>query len=237
MSEESVEIPAGPEQVWAAITTDSGAWSFQVDVEEDTVHVRREPFAPDATATLTGWEPPGRFAYEDPTFATEYLITARDNGSCVLRVVNSLRVDGEGWDDIAEQAAKGWRMTLEVLRVYATHFAGMPSARIDLMTPVNAPETARAQVGRQMFAELGIEGSACDGPLITGVVEHQGPYFALLRTTEAMFAISAFPMDAVTLSINVTGRVYGPDAEAVAARERPRWQDWLGELVDRIGKD
>ena len=214
MSEEHIEIPASPEQVWDAITTNSGAWSFQLDVEGDTVHLHREPFAPDATATVTACEPPHRFAYEDPTFATEYLLTARDNGSCVVRVVSSLRVDGQGWDDIAEQASKGWRMTLLVLRCYATHFAGQPAARLDFMKPVTK--------------------SGAEPLPVDGIVEHQGPYFTLLRTTEpcpGMFAISRFAMDAVTLSINVTGRLYGPHAETIAARERPRWQDWLNRLV------
>jgi hypothetical protein len=226
MSEEHIEIPASPEQVWDAITANNGAWSFQVDVEGDTVHFHREPFAPDATATVTAWEPPHRFAYEDPTFATEYLVTARDDGSCVVRVVSSLRVDGEGWDDIAEEAAKGWRMTLLVLRCYATHFAGQPAARIDLTMPVNAPPDARAEVGALVAKNL-----------VNGVVEHQGPYFTLLRTAgpcPGMFAISCFPMDAVTLSINVTGRLYGPDAQAVADQERPRWHDWLTRLVAQV---
>ncbi|GAA3436734.1 SRPBCC domain-containing protein [Kutzneria kofuensis] len=227
MSAEEIEIPAGPEQVWAAITTDSGAWSFQVDVDGDTARFHREPFAPDATATVTAWEPPYRFAYEDPTFATEYLVTARDDGSCVVRVVSSLRVQGEGWDDIAEEAAKGWRMTLLVLRVYATYFAGLPAARVDLMMPVDAPPSARAEIGALL----------ADFPIRAGVVEHRGPYFTLLRTTEpspGMFAISCFPMDAVTLSVNVTGRLYGPEAEAAAARERPRWHEWLTRLTTSI---
>jgi len=224
-NEEHIEIPASPEQVWEAVTTNSGAWSFQVDVDGDTARFHREPFAPDATATVTAWEPPHRFAYEDPTFATEILVTARDQGSCVVRVVSSLRVEGEGWDDIAEEARKGWGMTLQVLRCYATHFAGMPSARIDLTMPVDKPPSARAEVGALVAAIL-----------CSGVVDHQGPYFTLLRTTEpcpGMFAVSSFPMDAVTLSVNVTGRLYGPDAHTIAERERPRWHDWLTRLVNQ----
>jgi hypothetical protein len=56
----------------------------------------------------------------------------------------------------------------------------------------------------------------------------------LLRAAQpgpALFAISSFPMAAGTLSVNVTGRLYGPDADAVAARERPRWHEWLAHLV------
>jgi hypothetical protein len=207
MSEEI--IPGSPDEVWAAITTDSGAWSFQVDVDGDTARIHREPFAPDATATVTAWEPPHRFAYEDPTFATEILVTARDQGSCVVRVASSLRVEGEGWDDIAEQASKGWGMTLKVLRCYATHFAGQPSTAIDLIRPFDH------HVDLTAFP-------------VDGVIEHQTPSFTLLRTDDQMFAISCFSMDAVTLSVNVTGRLYGPNANV--APERRRWQDWLTRL-------
>ncbi|HEY0501248.1 MAG TPA: SRPBCC domain-containing protein [Kutzneria sp.] len=212
MNEESIEIPVSPELVWAAITTDSGAWSFQVDVDGDTARFHREPFAADAEATVTAWEPPHRFAYEDPSFATEILVTARDQGSCVVRVASSLRVEGEGWDDIAEQASKGWGMTLHVLRCYATHFAGQPAAAVDLIRPVDKPADITANLP------------------VDGVIEHQGPAFTLLRTTSGMFAVSCFSMDAVTLSVNVTGRLYGPDAHVRAATERRRWQDWLTRL-------
>ncbi|MFI9379725.1 hypothetical protein [Kutzneria sp. NPDC052558] len=212
MTEDHIEIPAGPEEVWAAITADSGAWSFQVDVDDQTARFRREPFAPDATATVTAWEPPHRFAYEDPTFATEILVTARDQGSCVVRVVSSLRVEGEGWDDIAEQASKGWAMTLHVLRCYVAHFAGRPSAAVDLIHPVDK------------HVDL------TDNLPVEGVIEHRGPAFTLLRTTSGMFAISCFSMDAIALSVNVTGRLYGPDAATHAARERRRWQEWLTRL-------
>jgi uncharacterized protein YndB with AHSA1/START domain len=210
VNEESIEIPASPEQVWAAITTDSGAWSFQVDVDGDTARFHREPFAPDAEATVTAWEPPHRFAYEDPSFATEIIVTAKDEGSCVVRVVSSLRVEGEGWDDIAEQASKGWGMTLHVLRCYATYFTGQPSAVIDLIRPVERADITNLPVD--------------------GVIEHRDPSFTLLRTASGMFAVSRFAMDAVTLSVNVTGRLYGPDAHARAATERRRWQDWLTGL-------
>lgn len=118
-------------------------------------------------------------------------------------------------------------MTLPVLRCYVTHFAGQPAATIDLIAPVDAPPSARAEIGALVAGRLPV----------SGVVEHQGPYFVLRRTTDpypGMFAASCFPMDAVTLSVNVTGRVYGPDAETIAARERPRWQEWLAELTTRL---
>ncbi|TDV47819.1 SRPBCC domain-containing protein [Actinophytocola oryzae] len=246
MTEEHVTsaeaIAAGPEEVWAAITTASGseAWSFRADVEPNeggAVRLHRGPFAPDAAATVTAWEPPRRFAYEEPPSATEYLVEARDRGSCVVRVVSTFP-GGTEWDDLAEEAGNGWRMSLLVLRAYVTHFAGLRSARLDLTAPVDAPVSARAEVGAVVATSLGVGGLTAGeefhNALADGTVEHLGPYFTLLRATRpcpALFAISSFPMDAVTLSVNVTGRLYGADAEAVATRERPRWQDWLTRLT------
>jgi uncharacterized protein YndB with AHSA1/START domain len=242
-----VEIAASPDAVWAAITTSAGsaAWSFRSDVEPregGVVQLHRAPFGPDATATVTAWEPPRRFAYADPVFATEFVVTARGQGSCVVRVVSSLRADGEGWDDVAEEAGTGWRMTLLTLRAYVTHFAGRSGSRLDFTMPVNAQLAARAEVGALVARELGLNGLAAGAPFrppasapnISGTIEHLGPYFTLLRVARpcpGLFAISAFPMDAVTLSVNVMGRLYGPDAEAIAAREHPRWQEWLARLV------
>jgi uncharacterized protein YndB with AHSA1/START domain len=240
MDDDEIVIAGTPEQVWEAITTAAGseAWSFRLDVEPrvgGAVRIGREPFADEAQATVSAWEPPTRFEYRDGTFATEFLVTARDQGSCVVRVVSSLQTDGEGWDEIAEEARKGWRMTLQVLRTYVTHFAGQPAAKVDLMVPVKAPATARAEIGEKLIRKLGIGEKTCTGPLISGEVDHRGPFFALVRTKElGMFAISCFPMDAVTLSINVTGRLYGPEAEARATKERPRWREWLNEFVDTI---
>lgn len=247
-----VEIAASPEEVWAAVTTASGsaAWSFPADVEPregGAVRLHRGPFGPDACATVTAWEPPHRFAYEeqatapDPTIATELLVEAREHGSCVVRVVSGLYADGEGWDDVAEEAGTGWRMALLLLRSYVTHFSGQPAARLDLTMPVSAPPAARAEVGALVATALGLSGLAEGAPFRTpenaphasGTVEHLGPCFVLLRAARpcpALFAISSFPMDAVTLSVNVTGRLYGPGADAVAARERPRWHEWLAHL-------
>ncbi|MEU6645975.1 SRPBCC domain-containing protein [Saccharomonospora sp. NPDC046836] len=253
-----VEIAASPEEVWEAITTASGsaAWSFPADIEPregGAVRLHRGPFGPDAFATVTAWEPPHRFAYEEraattgPTIATEFLVEARERGSCVVRVVSGLYADGDGWDDIAEETGTGWRMALLLLRSYVTHFADEPAARLDLTVPVRAPATARAEVGTRVAAALGLSGLAKGAPFRTpanaphanGTVEHLGPFFVLLRATQpcpALFGISSFPMDAVTLSVNVTGRLYGPGAEAVAERERPRWHEWLTRLATDTGR-
>lgn len=251
-----VEIAARPEEVWEAITTASGsaAWSFPSDIEPHeggAVRIHRRPFGPDASATVTAWEPPHRFAYEEradppePMIATEFLVQAREDGSCVVRVVSSFHADGESWDDLAEEAGAGWRMALLLLRSYVTHFSGMPAAKLDLTMPVGAPPTARTEVGTRVMTALGLRGlthgmpfrTPPSAPQASGTVEHLGPYFVLLRATQpspALLAISSFPMDAATLSINVAGRFFGAGADTVTAREQPLWREWLARLIAEI---
>ncbi|WP_051581296.1 SRPBCC family protein [Pseudonocardia acaciae] len=252
-----LEITASPEEVWEAITTTRGsaAWSFRADVEPGVggaVRLYREPFGPDISADVTAWKPPHRFGYRaratgpDPTIATEFLIQAREHGSCVVRVVSSLHADGRGWDDVADELGTGWRLTLLVLRSYLTHFSGLPACGLDLMVPMGAPPAARAEVGALVASGLGLDGLAqgeafstpANAPHASGTIEHLGRSFVLLRAEwpcPALFAISSMSMDGVSLSVNVAARLYGPNAVAVAARERPRWREWLTHLTAGVG--
>ena len=245
-----VEVPGEPEDVWRAIATDDGtaSWQFRTEIEGregGTIVIRRRPFGPDAEAVITAWDPPRRLAYEEPlgpdapVLATEYLVTARGDGTCVVRVVSSLAGDDGGWEDLVEGATEGWRMALIVLRSYLTHFAGRRAATLDTIVTVDRPLSDSAAVFAAVMRPLGVESPATasspfrshDGaPPLVGTVEHLTAGYALLRSTEpspALFAISAFPMDGVTLSVNVCGRFYGPDGPASAAREQRRWDAWL----------
>jgi uncharacterized protein YndB with AHSA1/START domain len=248
-----VEVPGSPEQVWQAIATGHGnaAWLFPADIEAregGTMRIHRQPFGPAATATVTAWEPPHRFAYEEPLqasdgsaaapLATEFLVAAQRGGTCVVRVVNGLRRDGDGWEDLVDQAGEGWRMSLVVLRGYLTHFAGQPAASLDAIAAVGRPPSERVEVAAAVMRRLGLTGltagarfrAPAGAPSLAGSVEHLGSAFFLLRTTEpgpGLFAISSFPMDGTTLSVNVCGRLFGPDGPAVAEREQPHWNAWL----------
>ena len=248
-----VEVPGEPEDVWWAIATGDGtaSWQFRSEIEGregGTIVIRRRPFGPDAEAVITAWDPPRRLAYEEPlgpdapVLATEYLVTAR-GGTCVVRVVSSLAGDGGGgWEDLLDGATQGWRMALTVLRSYLTHFAGRRAATLDTIVTFDRPLSDSAAVFAAVMRPLGVESRATattrgdpfhahDGsPPLAGTVEHLTAGYALLRSTEpspALFAISAFPMDGVTLSVNVCGRFYGPDGPAAVAREQRRWGAWL----------
>lgn len=256
-----VEVPASPEEVWQAIATGAGsaAWLFTAEIDArrgGAMVIHREPFGGDALATVTAWDPPHRFAYEEPIepgdgsaavpLATEFLVEARGGGTCVVRVVSGLRDSaGEGWEDLVAGAGEGWRMALAVLRSYLTHFAGQPAAHLDLIRGVGRPARDGAEVFAALVGMLGLSGlkagdrfrSPRDAPPLAGTVDDTAggsgpPGFVLLRAGEpcpGLVAISTLPMDGTTLSVNVAGRLYGPDAAAVARRARPRWEAWLSE--------
>ena len=250
-----IEVPADPEQVWQAIASRDGTagWMFPTDIEAgegSTVVIHREPFGEPAVATVTAWDPPHRLAYEEPVtgpdgsagppLATEFLVEARAGGTCVVRVVSGIRHDGDGWEDLVEGAGEGWRMTLAVLSSYLTHFAGRPATALDEVIGAGRSHT---DVSAALMAALGTTGLAAGdrfeapagAPPLAGVIEHLDPHFVLVRAElpcPALFAISAFPMGTTAaVTVNVLGRLYGPDAATIAARDRPRWRAWFADRM------
>jgi len=89
-----------------------------------------------------------------------------------------------------------------------------------------------------VMAQLGLTGakpgdayrSPAGVPPLVGVVEHASADFVQLRIHEPMpgiVEISSFSMDARTMFVNVSTRLYGANAEATATEQQARWQAWL----------
>ena len=64
-----------------------------------------------------------------PTFAAEWLVEARDGGTCVVRLISGFG-SGAEWDAQYDATQAGWRLFLYNLRLYLTHFPGQPCASI-----------------------------------------------------------------------------------------------------------
>ena len=128
----SVEVPGTPEQVWEAIATGPGitSWFIPHEVEGREGGAVRMDFGPGigaVTATVTAWEPSRRVAFKsdgDRALAHEWLVEARDGGSCVVRLVVSGFGPGADWDAEYDGLSSGWQIFLHSLRLYLTHFAG-----------------------------------------------------------------------------------------------------------------
>jgi len=188
-----IEIPATPEQVWQAIATGAGnaGWLFPAEIEEregGAMLMHRAPFGGDAPATVTAYEPPHRFAYEEPMdapgapatpWATEFLIEGREGGTTVVRLVTGFDDGGEGWEDMVQGAAEGWEYALLMLRTYVTHFLGQPVVYVGATGDTGQPLDQRSQLSKELLAALNLTGVAAgdevsapsDAPPLAGVVE------------------------------------------------------------------
>lgn len=220
-----ITVPGSPEEVWDAIATSEGqsAWAFGTEIDEHSVRIHRSPFGPDVAGPVTASERPSRFAYEEPVpgdapvLAVEFLVEARSQGSCVVRVVTGFADAGEEWEDLLDGITEGWRMALVILRAYLTYFPGRKSERVEATYDTGLPADARDAVSARLFSALGT-------PPLTGTVEYTSPGYVLLRTDDALYAISAFPMATPGISLNVVGHHYNGSVPTTD------WQQWLADL-------
>jgi uncharacterized protein YndB with AHSA1/START domain len=246
-----IEVPGTPEQVWEAIATGPGitSWFMPVEVEEraggEIVHGAGEDFS--STGTVTVWEPPQRFAYEEGDMpgaqferpiATEWLVEARAGGTCVVRLVMSGFSAGDDFDKANESFGSGWRTALEDLRLYLTHFAGMTAS------PITAAGTAagrtRDDVWAQLKGALGVPADASPGDRVVATAEGSSTLAGTVQKAEP--GILTLLLDEPARGLGLIGaggpgedvftfvraHLFGDDAAAIAARDQPVWQAWLG---------
>jgi uncharacterized protein YndB with AHSA1/START domain len=133
----SVEVPGTPEEVWQAIATGPGisSWFVPHEVDEQAGGRVRMDFGGGAVegATVTAWEPPRRLVLTgegDRALAFEWLVEARDGGTCVVRLVNTGFGPGEDWDADFHGMSEGWPLFLETLRLHLTHFRGQQARAV-----------------------------------------------------------------------------------------------------------
>lgn len=185
----SVEVPGTPEQVWEAIATGPGisSWFVPHRVEEREGGDVRMDFGPDfgeESATVTAWEPPRRVVFEssgERALAFEWLVEARDGGTCIVRLVNTGFGPGEDWDADYDGMTAGWRGFLQNLRLHRTHFAGQ---RARAIIPTRFVPAGQAEAFTRLCAELGVPEGLRPGDQL----ETSGPGVPALRATVAEVA-------------------------------------------------
>lgn len=148
-TEFEIEVPATPEEVWDAIATGPGIGAWFVPSEVDGRPGGEVVFhlgpGMDAPATVTGWEPPSRFAYEEQdadgrTLGTEFLAEARAGGTCVVRLVSTFSAGYS--DEEIEGMGSGWSAFVDNLRMDLTHFAGQAPAAMSVTAMSGEPKEA-----------------------------------------------------------------------------------------------
>ena len=127
-----IEVAGTPEEVWAAIASGPGiaSWYVPHEVDERTGGAMLVSFGPgmEVPGRVAAWEPPNRVVFDGGEgaggLAFEWLVEARDGGTCVVRLVNSGFGSGEDWDDQYDAMTEGWRLFMFNLQLHLEHFRG-----------------------------------------------------------------------------------------------------------------
>ena len=158
-----VVVDGTPEEVWRAIATGPGISSWYVPhvVEEREGGAALASFGEAPEMQIPGrvaaWDPPRRIVFdggEDADgLAFEWLVEARDSGTCVVRLVNSGFGDGNEWDDQYDAMTEGWKLFLFNLELHCRHFAGQAATA---MLPMGGTPLPQADAWTKLCADLGI---------------------------------------------------------------------------------
>lgn len=245
----SVEVVGSPEEVWEAIATGPGisSWYVPTTVEEHEGGETTSHFGDGPGMHILGrvaaWEPPRRVVFTGETegLAFEWLVEARDGGTCIVRLVNSGFLEGDEWDAMYDGMTEGWQLFLENLRLHRLHFPGRAGTS---MLPSAAWAEPGAAAWSRLLDGLGVvpdlpvgatvhSGATADRPALGGTVLSSGPTrLALLLDTPlpgTAFLAAESPGPASTVS--VWCYLYGDDAPSTTERDAPRWAAWLAALA------
>lgn len=239
----SVEVAGTPEEVWDAIATGPGisSWYVPTTVEEHVDGRTTSDFGAgpgnEVIGRVTAWEPPTRVAFTgtDGVLAFEWLVEARDGGTCVVRLVNSGFLDGPEWDAMYDGLSEGWLLFLENLRLHRAHF---PGRRGWPMLPTTVWDQPAPDAWRGLLDGLGLPpdlsvgatvraGTGC--PPLAGTVLGSAPLRASLLLDEpspGTAFLAAERMGEAT-AVSVWCYLYGDDPAGTVERDGPRWAAWL----------
>ncbi len=189
---------------------------------------------------VAAWEPPRRIVFDGGEgvggLAFEWLVEAREGGTCIVRLVNSGFGSGADWDDQYDAMTGGWKMFLGNLRLHLTHFAGQ-SATTSLPGAVE-PGPAPAAWSK-LCADLGISSTAVVGerleiaatgaPALAGVVAEGTPTRFTLVVDDPLPGTAIIAAEAISdiTSLSVWTYLYGADAPGIGERDEALWQSWL----------
>lgn len=242
-----VEVEGSPEEVWQAIATGPGisSWYVPHQVEEREGGQANASFGEGPEMQIPGlvaaWEPPHRIVLtgSEPgaTLAFEWLVEARDGGSCIVRLVNTGFGEGDDWDAQYAGMRDGWRLFLRNLQLHLRHFRGQHATS---MLPMAMWTGEREAVWARLLAALGLPASpgvgdrvrtSGDAPELGGtVIDVDSWRLALLLDRPAPgTAFIAAEGHGGQVGVSVWSYVYGDDRQAIVERDLGRWNAWLAE--------
>jgi uncharacterized protein YndB with AHSA1/START domain len=244
------EVPASPQEVWAAIATGPGIDSWfmgrsQVEAgPQGTVRTVFGEYAPELP--ITEWDPGRRLAYGSQTsgsqasgsqasdgrfIAYEFLIEGRAGASTVLRAVTSGFLPGDDWAEEFEAMTLGGELYFRTLVEYLTHFAGRFAIPVTAFGP---PGTSWVRDRELLCHALGVSEQPEPGDPVRfadeiaasgGVVYHANAHAIGVRTADGLYRF----MRGFAKPVVAAHHLFGPDAEPSQARQA--WEAWLSRTL------
>jgi uncharacterized protein YndB with AHSA1/START domain len=243
------EVPASPEEVWAAIATGPGIDSWFMgrnDVTPGTGgRVRTEFGAYTPELAITAWDPPGRFGYRseqapDGRFiAYEFLIEGRGGASTVLRMVTSGFIPGDDWGDEYEAMALGGQLHFRTLVEYLGHFRGRFAVPVTAFGP---PGTAWEHDRAKLCRALGLPGDPAEGDGVRFTAAGIGPVSGVLYFANAA-TLGVRTGDALCMFLRGFGKpvvachhLFAADPANTQSATRA-WESWLAQVLGTTEKE
>ncbi|MFI6291157.1 SRPBCC domain-containing protein [Nonomuraea sp. NPDC050790] len=219
------EVPATPEEIWAAIATGPGIDSWFMgrnQVADGAVTTVFGDYSP--TTRITAAEPGARFAHGTETapdgrfVAYEFLIEAQAGGSTVLRAVTSGFLPGDDWQDEFEAMSGGLELFFATLVEYLTHFRGRTATPLTVFGP---PVPDWDQAWQALAKKLGLPHPAAHGDRVRlageeGVVYLVNSQNLAVRTPTALYRF----MRGFHGPMIASHHLFGPDPGV-------DWSTWL----------
>ncbi|NOX30561.1 MAG: SRPBCC domain-containing protein [Actinobacteria bacterium] len=241
-----VEVEGTPEEVWRAIATGPGisSWYVPHSVEEHEGGAAIASFGAGPEMQMPGrvaaWDPPHRVVFDGGEgvegLAFEWLIEAKDGGTCIVRLINSGFASGTDWDDQYDAMTDGWGMFMFNLQQHLLHFGGESATP---MLPMAQWVGPRENALTRLFETIGLPASPSVGDSVTtsgvnvpefaGTIERVEPWHIVLKLESpcAGTALLAAEGKGEEVSASVWAYFYGPDQAEIAERQQARWQKLL----------
>ena len=235
------EVPAEPDEIWAAIATGPGIDSWfmgRSDVQPGaggSVRTVFGEYAPELA--VTAWDPAHRFSYRsgeapDGRFiAYEFLIEGRAGGSTVLRTVTSGFLPGDDWTEEFDAMTSGGELYFRTLVEYLCHFAGRFAVPVTAFGP---PGTSWDRDRASLCRGLGLDDPIRRGDRVRTAADEIGPldgviYFANadtigIRTQDALYRfLRGFGKPVIA--------AHHLFADVDAASAQQAWESWLNRTL------
>ncbi|MFI6444635.1 SRPBCC domain-containing protein [Kitasatospora sp. NPDC050543] len=226
-----VVLPAGPPEVFAAVTAATGAWMFPKEQESAVGGAGPQD------AGVAVWEPPGRFAVRQEGDggwfnALDYVIEERERGTALLRYSHT-GVFEDDWENQYEACSRHTDFYLHTLGQYLKHFNGRPATFVGLEGPAASRQADafelllqdlhldnEVRVGDRLSVELAGVG------VLDAEVDYRTPEFLGLRGRDGLYRF--FGRNAFGGPVGVTLHLFGEGVDG--KRTAQSWQGWLDGL-------